>query len=60
MTTPNGLHLLLTGLALWVVGAAIGFFIPFLAPLAAVVALIGQILAFLGGVLIVVGLIRGA
>ena len=60
ITTPNGLHLFLTGLALWFIGAIIGILIPAFAPIGAVAVLLGQVIAVVGVILIVVGLIRGA
>ncbi len=59
LSRPSGLHLLISGLVLWLIGAVIGFLIPAFAPIGAVVILLGQILAFVGVILLIIAVIRG-
>jgi hypothetical protein len=60
LSTPNGLSLFLTGLILWFLGAAVSVLIPAFAPIGAVVILLGQVIAAVGFILLIIALIRGA
>jgi hypothetical protein len=60
LSNPSGLHLLIAGILIWFLGAVLGILVPGLAPIAGVVILLGQVIAAIGVILLIVNIIRGA